>query len=67
MTTGFYGVTAPPEVQAADAHFGAELYESSFMLTQIPGGANHPTDYVIDEAGVVESVERVYYGGKPLR
>lgn len=45
---------------------GPALYEEGFQLLDIPGGASHPTDYVLDASGVVTHIERNYRGPYPL-
>ena len=58
---GLYGHQAPPEVDAANAAFGGEDLLGVFIVHQLPGNAD-VSDYVMDEHGVVESIERMYRG-----
>jgi hypothetical protein len=44
-----------------------DLYEQGFGLHELPGAAYHPTDYEIDDQGVVIAVEREYRGAHELR
>lgn len=45
---------------------GTFFYSDVFDVTLIPGGAQHPTDYVVTEGGTVQRVDRVYRGQHPL-
>ncbi|MGB1276867.1 MAG: hypothetical protein ACPG77_14065, partial [Nannocystaceae bacterium] len=45
----------------------APVYAYGFWLEQLPSGAHHPTDYLVDKDGRVLAVEREYRGAYPLR
>lgn len=62
---GHWGTLAPAAVQDANAVYGDDLY-APFFIAELPGDAM-PTDYVIDEQGVVRSIERMYRGPFSLR
>lgn len=47
-------------------YIGDDIYNARFWLGAIPGGANHPTDYLVGADGIVERVDRVYRGAWPL-
>jgi hypothetical protein len=57
---GIWGPPAPAEVNEANQAFGDNLYDP-FFIPEMPGDAM-PTDYVIDEAGTILSIERMYRG-----
>lgn len=47
-------------------YHGPELYQVGLRAPWIPGGASHPTDYVVVD-GIIRGIERVYRGRWPLR
>jgi hypothetical protein len=51
----------PPEVLAANAEFGEDIYYETFFIDDMPGDAM-PTDYVVDAEGTIVSIERMYRG-----
>ncbi len=59
---GHFGADAPPEVNAANAAYGGEddIFRA-FIVYDLPGDSI-TTDYVLDAAGRVRSVERMYRG-----
>lgn len=62
---GNHGYLAPPDVIAFN---GSEtVFEDRFQISNLPRAASHPTDYLIDTAGVVEAVDTYYRGAFPLR
>lgn len=63
-----WGVFGPGNLGAALVGLNpwAELYEQGFGLHELPGAAYHPTDYEIDDQGVVIAVEREYRGAHSL-
>ncbi|MEZ4266779.1 MAG: hypothetical protein R3F39_10405 [Myxococcota bacterium] len=54
-------------LDSGDIAYGPTLYSDVLFLGQWPGGAHHPSDYVVDEAGIVRGIERLYRGAWPLR
>ncbi len=56
----------PPDVTAVNEPL-EPLYDYGFWIEQLPGGAHHPTDYVVAADGTVVAVERSYRGAYPLR
>jgi hypothetical protein len=58
---GVWGSDAPPEVTEANTALGDDIYAESFFIPEMPGDAM-PTDYVVDAAGTVLSIERMYRG-----
>ncbi len=56
----FAKFAVPPEIHAQNPF--DNLYEDGFVIYELPAAAHHPTDYVVDEAGVVIAVEREYRG-----
>jgi hypothetical protein len=54
-------------LDSGDITYGPTLYSDVLFLGQWPGGAHHPSDYVVDEGGVVRGIERLYRGAWPLR
>ncbi len=61
FTGGHVGIDVSEYVQETNSKFGALVYDNGFMGT-LPGGAKHPTDYLIDATGQVLSVQRNYMG-----
>jgi hypothetical protein len=65
LNFGYFGEpfsSVPDKVNEANQDFGDHLYDDGFALDDLRGGAEHPTDYVVDDTGVVLSVERLYRG-----
>src|SRR5690606_3805212 len=60
-TWGYFAPgVAPSEIIALNPF--EDLYEDGFVLHELPSAAHHPTDYVVDEDGIVVMVEREYRG-----
>lgn len=54
-------------LDSGDIVYGPTLYSDVLFLGEWPGGAHHPSDYIVDEGGVVRGIERLYRGAWPLR
>ena len=59
-----YGGVIAPEGMISH---GSDLYTKAFFIGDIPGGAEHPTDYLVGTDGRVFGVDKVYRGLWPLR
>jgi hypothetical protein len=57
------GVLAP----GGPIFYGSDLYTKAFFIGDIPGGAEHPTDYLLGEDSRVFAVDKLYRGLWPLR
>lgn len=62
----FYEEGVDPTITEANQRFGESLYEDTFFLSAVPGDA-FPSDYFVDDQGVVQSFYRVYRGSHLLR
>ena len=60
-TGGHTGIDVSEDVQEANSKYGEFVYDDGFM-GPLPGGAKHPTDYLVAPEGHVLSVQRNYMG-----